>query len=76
MDKAKRRSGLCPACGRSDVTLMCRLELAKYLKVSVRQLDMLRKIRGFPLPVRLGGSLRWKQGDVDRWIEEQNREVD
>lgn len=48
--------------------LLTRAELAQYLKVSVRQIDKLRKDKAFPKPVMLGGSPRWRKHLIDTYL--------
>lgn len=46
-------------------------ELAKYLTVPVATIYQWRHRGTGPRAARLGRHLRWKQTDVDRWIEQR-----
>lgn len=48
--------------------LLTRAELAHYLKVSLRQVDKLRKDDAFPRPIMLGGSPRWRKHLIDSYL--------
>lgn len=43
-------------------------ELAKALKLSPRSIWRLVRNRQLPLPIRIGGSIRWRAEDISRWI--------
>lgn len=43
--------------------------LAKTLSTSVRTVWRKRAAGQLPKPVRIGGSVRWRSSDIDRWIE-------
>jgi excisionase family DNA binding protein len=43
--------------------------LAERLGVSVRTLWRLRTSGKLPQPVRLGGAIRWRAGEIEAWIE-------
>jgi len=43
--------------------------LAKRLGVSVRTLWRLRSSGKLPQPVRLGGAVRWRAGEIHSWIQ-------
>lgn len=43
--------------------------LAKMLSLSKRQVFRLNNSGKTPAPVRIGGSVRWRQSDVERWIQ-------
>lgn len=45
-------------------------ELAKVLKLSPRSIWRLVRNRQLPSPIRIGGSIRWRVGDVSSWINE------
>ncbi|MCZ6651775.1 MAG: helix-turn-helix domain-containing protein [Planctomycetota bacterium] len=44
-------------------------DLAKRLRVSLRQVRKLYSEALVPAPVRLGRSVRWRGSEVGRWIE-------
>lgn len=62
---------------RDDVTpqpadpqqLLTAAEVAGLLRIDQRTLRSLRHERAFPRPTRVGRSLRWKRGAVERWID-------
>jgi len=43
-------------------------EVARKLGVSRRQVWKLLAAGLMPEPVRMGGSVRWREADIDRWI--------
>lgn len=44
--------------------------VAKLLGVSIRSVWRLRSSRKIIEPVRIGGVVRWKLDEVNRWVEE------
>ena len=44
-------------------------DLAKRLRVSLRQVRKLHSEALLPAPVRLGRSMRWRGSEVGKWIE-------
>jgi predicted DNA-binding transcriptional regulator AlpA len=48
--------------------LICRRELAAMLSVSLPTLDRLKSAGKLPRPVALGGCVRWRTADIDRWL--------
>lgn len=44
-------------------------EVAALLRVDVRTLRVMRHERSFPRPTRVGRSLRWRRGAIERWID-------
>lgn len=44
--------------------------LARKLDVSKRTLQRLQNQGSLPLPIRLGGSIRWSLDSVNAWIEQ------
>lgn len=44
-------------------------EVARRLGVSRRQVWKLLAAGKLPEPVRVGGSVRWREADIDAWIE-------
>lgn len=53
---------------RKPVELIDAARLAAMLSVSPRTLHRLRQKGHLPKPIRLGGSVRWRLGDVEQWI--------
>jgi len=45
-------------------------EVADYLKVTVRQIDILRERHGLPF-VKIGGVIRFRIEDVEKWLNSQ-----
>lgn len=43
-------------------------ELANLLQISTRSLWRLRSSGQLPLPVRLGGNVRWRLEEIRKWI--------
>ncbi len=43
-------------------------EVAKLVKTSERTIWHYSKTGRMPVPVRLGRSVRWRQADIDEWI--------
>ena len=50
-------------------------ELAKVLKLSPRSIWRLVKNHQLPVPVRIGGSIRWRAEDIIRWINDGCQEA-
>ena len=48
--------------------LLSAMQLAKMLAVSPRTVFRLRASRKIPAPVMVGGSPRWEQGTIEKWI--------
>ena len=44
-------------------------KLAELLDISIRTLWRLRAAGKLPVPVRLGGSVRWRVHEISDWIE-------
>lgn len=44
-------------------------ELGQRLSLSKRQIFRLNSCEKIPAPLRIGGSIRWNQSDVDQWID-------
>ena len=51
------------------VELLTAGDLARRLKVSLRQVRKLHSEALVPAPVRLGRSVRWRGSEVGKWIE-------
>lgn len=45
-------------------------DLAKLLHVSVRTVWRLRRNAALPPPLKIGGGVRWRMGDVSAWLEQ------
>ncbi|MCH8854101.1 MAG: helix-turn-helix domain-containing protein [Planctomycetes bacterium] len=52
-----------------DSRLLTAGDLAKRLRVSLRQVRKLHSEALVPAPVRLGRSVRWRGSEVGKWIE-------
>ncbi len=55
----------------SEPSLLSVRDLAKKLGVSERMVRHWRDEGKLPLPIEVGGLIRWLALDVDDWIEEQ-----
>ena len=55
--------------GLDDVNLLTAGDLARRLRVSLRQVRKLHSEALVPAPVRLGRSVRWRGSEVGKWIE-------
>lgn len=44
-------------------------DVAKMLRVSSRSVWRMKSRGEIPEPVRLGGNVRWRKGDILKWIE-------
>jgi excisionase family DNA binding protein len=44
-------------------------EVARLLKISVRQVWKLTASGKLPNPVRIAGSVRWRESDIEAWIQ-------
>jgi len=42
--------------------------IGEILSLSKRQVFRLRSSGKIPMPVRIGGSVRWRLADIDEWI--------
>ena len=52
----------------NDAALICAESLARMLDVSVRTLWRLRNSGKLPLPIKLGGSVRWRTSEILAWV--------
>lgn len=50
--------------------LLTKQEVAAKLRVSVRTISRMMSAEDMPPPVWLGRNPRWKEGDVDAWIDD------
>ena len=53
--------------------LLTKLELAKHLRVSDRQIDNLRDV--LPPAITIGKMPRWSRDAIVRWIEQQRQAI-
>jgi len=51
-----------------EVLLFSADKLAARLDISIRTLWRLRAAGKLPAPIRLGGSVRWRSDDIERWV--------
>jgi prophage regulatory protein len=49
-------------------TLLTASAVADMLSLSKRQIFRLKSSGKIPVPIKIGGSVRWKQTDIQRWI--------
>lgn len=49
--------------------MLTRQTLAHKLGVSTKTVDRLRNQPTFPRPLTIGAALRWREEDVDRWVD-------
>ncbi len=54
----------------AEVLLVAADEVARMLNVSVRSIWRLNSARLIPPPVRIGGTVRWRQDEIRNWIAE------
>jgi excisionase family DNA binding protein len=52
-----------------DPQLLTAVEVAAILKISTRTLWRQLSAGGMVRPVRIGGSVRWRRVDIERWVE-------
>ncbi len=50
--------------------MLTKKEIAAYLKVSTRQIDILREKHGLPC-VKFAGTVRFRLSDVEAWLNKQ-----
>jgi predicted DNA-binding transcriptional regulator AlpA len=48
--------------------LLSAKQLSKLLSTSVRSVWRYRSANALPQPVKVGGALRWRQADIEKWI--------
>jgi predicted DNA-binding transcriptional regulator AlpA len=48
--------------------LLSAKQLAKLLSTSVRSVWRYRSANALPMPVRVGGAIRWRLSDIEKWI--------
>ena len=51
-----------------DALLVNASDVAHLLKISTRTLWRMRSTGQLPLPVRLGGAVRWRLDEIQNWI--------
>lgn len=54
---------------RSNTALLRDKDVAEQLGVSIRTTEKWRSVGAGPPYIRVGRLIRYKQGDIDRWIE-------
>ncbi len=59
-----------------NYTLLTKLEVAELLTVSIATIDRLRRQGDFTRPVMIGGALRWRDLDVQAWIDQKVADAD
>ncbi len=70
---AERLSGTLES-GSAPPPLLNQREVASYLRVSPRTLQRMISAGEFPSPIPISASrARWRQGDVDAWLDERGR---
>lgn len=52
----------------AEQKLLTAKAVAKTLSTSVRTVWRKRSAGQLPKPVKIGGSVRWRSSDIDRWI--------
>lgn len=57
------------AVAKPDPLLLSAEALGELLQVSERSVWRLRSAGKLPRPVRVGGSIRWRKGEIRRWVE-------
>ena len=55
--------------GCDDPRLLTAGDLAKRLRVSIRQVYRLDKSGSVPAPLRIGGCTRWRGDEISRWLQ-------
>ncbi len=55
--------------GRDDPRLLTAGDLAKRLRISLRQVRKLHSEALVPAPIRLGRSVRWRLSEIGEWIQ-------
>lgn len=57
------------AANTREILAITARDLAEMLGLSVRQIWRLQSAGKLPRPIRLGGSVRWKRGEVMNWFD-------
>jgi excisionase family DNA binding protein len=55
--------------GNSPARLVTRDELCARLKLSKRTISRMIATRQLPAPLRLGHSVRWRESEIEEWIQ-------
>ena len=55
--------------GSDDPRLLTAGDLARRLRVSLRQVYRLDKSGSVPRPLRIGMCVRWDPAEIDRWVQ-------
>ena len=58
-----------PDDGCDEPKLLTQGDLAKRLRISIRQVRRLDKSGSLPRPLRLGQCVRWHPDEIDRWLK-------
>ena len=58
-----------PDDGLEDVNLLTAGDLARRLKVSLRQVYRLDKSGSLPTSLKIGRCIRWAPAEIDRWLK-------
>lgn len=53
----------------SEMSLIPAKAVAEMLGVNERTIHRLKSAQKLPTPVRFGGNVRWKRGDIEAWID-------
>lgn len=59
------------AANQTSEDLMNLEDLAIKLKISKRTIRRLNDAGKFPLPLRIGRSMRWRSSDIQSWLDER-----
>ena len=54
--------------GFSAAQLLAVDDVAKALKVSVRQVHRMNRAELIPSPLRIGGCVRWRENEISEWM--------
>jgi predicted DNA-binding transcriptional regulator AlpA len=52
----------------NDIQLISAKQLAEKLCLSKRQIFRLNSLGKLPAPIRIGGSVRWKESEIAAWL--------
>lgn len=44
-------------------------DLSNRMKISIRSVWTYRDMGFMPAPIKLRGAVRWREGDIEKWIE-------
>ena len=54
---------------RDDPKLLTQGDLARRLRISIRQIRRLGKSGSLPRPLKIGALKRWDPDEIDRWVK-------